>query len=99
MSVGADIAAGLAPFFIARELGINLSLVFASMDSKYLRRPDGDVYFVMNDTNKIIGYLEMLEKSKERMKFDISIYAYTNWQKENEELVAEFTMGLSLKIK
>lgn len=99
LMVGSELIAGLPIFYMARQLKMNLSLVFKNTTADFIKRPDYDVFFVCEPMEEIEELLEALQNTKERITKDIKVYAYTNYNTPNEELVAQFTYGLSVKNK
>lgn len=99
LAVGADLAAGMVPFYFAKELKLNLSLAFKHAHANYHKRADSDVYFVLRNPKSFLEKVQELDESRERKNYNIPIQAYINFEQPNELLVAEFDMGLSLKIK
>lgn len=99
LAVGADLAAGMVPFYFAKQLKLNLSLAFKFAHANYQKRADSDVYFVLKNPRSFLEIIQELDESRERKNYNIPIQAYINFEQDNQLLVAEFEMGLSLKIK
>lgn len=97
LAMGADLAGGLYGFYHAKLLNKKITLAFKSFQAQFIKRPHADVYFVcqMGDVVK-----EMILRSSQqqgRVNQPIDVQAYTNYPK-NPELVAAFTLELSLKV-
>jgi hypothetical protein len=98
--MGAELAAGLPYAYLATTEKLKFSLVFAGMDSKYLKRPDSDVYFEVKDLSIFEDLLETTKKSGERKSIDVDVDAFTFYNEENKkEKVATFKLELSVKVK
>lgn len=98
LAVGADLAAGLPIAFMAREQKLKLSLAFKSMKSEYLKRPDSAVYFEVVDLKQFEQMIQESISKKERITKEIYVPAYVNYENDNKEKVAEFYMGLSIRV-
>jgi len=99
LAVGADLAAGLPTAFIARDQKINISLAFKNMTSKFLKRPTSDVYFVVKNNMQFVEMLEESQSTGERITKQIVVEAYTNYDKFEQEEIANFELGLSVRCK
>ena len=98
LTIGADLAAGLPIAYIARSQNIKLSLAFKSMNSEYLRRPDSHVFFKVENINQFIEMIRESSEEGKRITKDIPVDAFINLGSEKEELVAQFVLGLSIKV-
>lgn len=99
LAVGADLAAGMVPFYFTKQMKLNLSLAFKHANATYHKRADSDVYFVLKNPTSFLKIIQELDEARERKNYNIPIQAYIHFGQENQLLVAEFDMGLSLKIK
>jgi len=98
--MGAELAAGLPYAYFGTKEKLKFSLVFAGMDSKYLKRPDSDVYFEVRDLSIFEKLLEETKKSGERQSKQVDVDAYTFYNDSTRtEKVATFTLSLSVKVK
>ncbi|KTC90818.1 DUF4442 domain-containing protein [Fluoribacter dumoffii] len=98
LCVGADLAGGLHGFYHAAQKQLKFSLVFKSFQAQFLRRPEADVYFICQEGTKVKAMLEESQKTRERVTQPIQIRAYTDYPGLTE-LVAEFVLDLSVKIR
>ena len=98
LSIGADLAGAFQAFSIAEKKGRKISLAFKDFQANFIKRPEGDVYFISEAGNQISALVEETIKTKERVTQGIQVNAFINYP-ENPELVAEFTLGLSVKDK
>jgi acyl-coenzyme A thioesterase PaaI-like protein len=96
LAVGADLAGGLHGFYHALKKEVKVSLVFKSFQAQFLRRPDGDVYFVCDEGAKIAAMIEETHRTGQRVTKEIHIKAYTDFP-QLTELVVTFVLELSLK--
>lgn len=98
LAVGADLSGAFQAFAIAKEKERNISLAFKDFQANFLKRPEGDVYFVSDAGDEIRACVNETIETKERVTKPIKVNAFINYP-ENPELVAEFTLGLSVKDK
>jgi acyl-coenzyme A thioesterase PaaI-like protein len=96
MAIGADLAAGLHAFFMAQQQGSKVSLVFKDFKADFLQRPYGDVFFEMQEGQRVAEMLSETQSTKERVTEAVTVVAYMNG-KEGRVEVAKFELGLSLK--
>lgn len=98
--MGGELAAGLPYAYFATTEKLKFSLVFAGMDSKYLKRPDSDVYFEVKDLSIFETLLKTTKSNPERQSLDVHVDAYTFYDMESKkEKVATFKLELSVKVK
>ena len=97
MASGADIAGGLLAMRLIAESGRPISLAFKDFKAKFFKRAESDVVFFCNDIGKIKNFVGKVIRSKVRHHMPVKIYA--NCPKISDEIIAEFTLTLSLKNK
>ncbi len=98
LAVGADLSGAFQAFAVAEEKGKKISLAFKDFQANFIKRPEGDVYFVSDAGDEIRACVNETIRTKQRVTKGIKVNAYTNYP-ANPELVAEFTLGLSVKDK
>lgn len=98
LAIGADLAGGFHAFYLSDIQNIKLSLAFKNFKADFIKRPMGDVYFVSDEGAKVQQMIDETLATGERVTNDIKIDAYTDYF-ENQELVASFILGLSIKHK
>ena len=98
LAIGADLAGAFQAFQISDKTKRKTAIVFKDFKADFLKRPESDVYFVSEAGAQIEAMLEKTFQSKERVTENIRIDAVINYP-ENPEVVAEFTLGLSVKDK
>lgn len=98
LAIGADLAAGLHAFFWGQQGKHKMSLVFKDFHAAFLQRPYGDVYFEMLQGAEVVEMLEQTAATNERVTRTMQVQAYTLGA-AGREAVAQFELGLSLKIK
>ena len=96
--IGADLAAGFHAFSIGKEMDKNISLAFKGISADFISRPMSDVFFECSEGATVKGMIEESINSGERITKDISVEVFTNYP-DQPELIANFTLGLSLKNK
>lgn len=98
LAIGADLAGAFQSFYIADKMKAKLSIVFKNFEASFLKRPEGDVYFISDEGLIIQAMVEETIKSKERVTKNINISAVIGYP-DSPEVVSEFVLGLSVKDK
>ncbi len=98
LSIGADLAGAFQAFHIADNRKSKISLAFKDFKADFLRRPESDVFFISEAGQQIEAMVDETIQTKERVTQGIRVDAVINYP-ENPEVVAEFTLGLSVKDK
>ena len=98
LAIGADLSGAFQAFHVAQRLNKKLAIVFKDFKADFIRRPESDVYFVSEEGKHIEEMIDKSIQSKERITEQVLIKAYINYP-DNPEVVAEFSLGLSLKYK
>lgn len=98
LAVGADLSGAFQAFAVAKERNRKISLAFKDFQANFIKRPESDVYFISEAGDFIGECVDETIRTKERVTQPIQVNAYVNYP-ENPELVAEFTLGLSVKDK
>ena len=98
LAIGADCAAGLIAMKLIRKSSQNISLIFKSMDAEFLKRAEGDVYFICDQGREISDLVTAVVESTERVECPVKVVAKVP-DKLGEEPVARFALVLSLKKK
>ncbi|NVK31385.1 MAG: DUF4442 domain-containing protein [Gammaproteobacteria bacterium] len=93
-AVGADVAGGFLAYWIARKLGIKITLAFASFDAEFKRRAHGHTIFRCEEGALIRQMILQSRERGERVTRELNIQA---WTEEEPAPVAVFKLGLSLK--
>jgi len=95
LAVGADVAGGIHAFYFAEKHGRKVSFAFKGMTAEFHKRAESDVTFVSNDGSTVRGAIEQSIATGDRVNDEVKVNAYNS---ENE-LVASFVMGVSVKVK
>ena len=98
LAVGADLAGGLHALYYAKRLTIPISFAFKSFDAQFLKRPESDVYFISTMGKTVEAMIHASKESHQRVNQRIRVSAFTNYT-EQAEIVAEFTIELSIKVR
>lgn len=98
LAIGADLAGAFQSFYISKNMGGKLSIVFKNFDAQFLRRPESDVFFISSEGDKIREMINETVETGDRVTRNIHIQGVINYNEE-AEVVAEFTLGLSVKHK
>lgn len=94
LAIGADIAAGIHTFYYAEKSNQKISFSFKDMKADFLKRAESNITFVSHGGNIIQSMLTDSKISGLRQNNHVMVLAYD----DNEEIVAEFLMGVSLKV-
>ncbi len=95
LAVGADIAAGIHAFYFSEKLGSKVSFAFKAMQADFIKRGESDIVFVCKDGGLIRKAVEESKASGERINQVVLVEALDN----DQELVARFSMTISVKVK
>ena len=96
LAIGADCASGLIAASLVRREKAKVTLAFKSMSATFLKRAEGDVYFVCEEGARIKALVERTLASEERQNMPVPLRAEVRGP-GGPEIVAEFVMELSLK--
>jgi len=94
MAIGADTAIGMMAMFKIRKTGKNISLIFKDFKCNFLKRAEGDTVFICTQGMEMSKMIDEVIASKERIN-----KAFQGQAIVNGEVVAEFELTLSLKLK
>jgi acyl-coenzyme A thioesterase PaaI-like protein len=98
LCVGADCAGGLLAWKLIDESGKKISLIFKDFKAEFLKRPEADVHFILENGSDVRDLVRRAATSPERVETPVRILA-TCPKKFGSEPVARFTLSLSLKQK
>jgi len=98
LAVGADLASGLLAMHMISRSSHKISLVFKDIQADFLKRVDADAIFTCTDGEKIDALIQKVVDSGERHHQSINIQV-TAPDKYGDEILANFTLTLSLKVK
>ncbi|MDH5475847.1 MAG: DUF4442 domain-containing protein [Cyclobacteriaceae bacterium] len=98
LAIGADLAGAYQAFHLSAKAQRKTAIVFKDFKASFLKRPEGDVFFISEAGEQIQAMLEKTFETKERITESIRIDAVVDYY-NNPEVVAEFTLGLSVKDK
>jgi hypothetical protein len=97
LAIGADCAGGLIAVEQIRRRKAKVSLVFKSFQAQFLKRPEGDVWFVCEEGAKIRAQVERALAGEDRVTEPVAITASAKLPDGSLEPVATFVLELSLK--
>ncbi|MBC8192801.1 MAG: DUF4442 domain-containing protein [Candidatus Marinimicrobia bacterium] len=98
LAVGADLAGGLLAMQMLARSDHKINLVFKDMHADFLKRVDADAIFTCTDGEKIGSLIQKVIDTGERHHEPINILV-TAPDKYGAEILATFTLTLSLKVK
>ncbi len=94
LAVGADVAAGIHAFYFAEKHNKKISFSFKSMKVEFIQRAETNITFFCGQGELIQkAFLESCnEKQRKNQLIEVSAFDLNN------ELVAQFSMELSIKV-
>ena len=95
LAVGADVAAGIHAFYFAEQSGVKVSFAFKAVKGEFLQRAMTDIIFKSTDGAVVKAAFDEALSTGERVNKPVSVNAYNTM----DELVAEFELVISIKIK
>lgn len=98
MCAAADISGGLIAMNTIQQSDRKVSLVFKDFNAEFIKRAEGDCYFTNTQGKEVQKFVQEVIESGERMTMPVEIEA-TVPDKLGDEVIAKFTLGLSLKLK
>ena len=98
LSVGADITGGFLAMICIQKSNSKVALIFKDFKANFLKRAEGDVHYICNESKKIAEAVDETLQTGERVNIPIPVVA-TVPEKFGDEPVAEFSITLSLKEK
>ena len=98
LAVGADLAGGLLAMQMLARSDYKINLVFKDMQADFLKRVDADAIFTCTDGEKIGLLIQKVIATGERHHQPLNIQV-TAPDKYGDEILATFTLTLSLKVK
>ena len=96
LCAGADLAGGLPAARLIWDQHRQVSLVFADVKAEFLKRADGDVLFTCDDGPAVGEAVRQADRTGERVTLPVQVTC-TVPERYGDEVVARFTLGLSLK--
>ncbi len=91
---GADVAGGLLAMKKVDERGLSIGLLFKDFKAKFIKRATNDTVFICEQGKAIDKLIDKVVETKERCHKKVKVNAYCEG-----ELIGEFELTLSLKIK
>ncbi len=98
LCIGADVAGGLAAMRAIERSGGGMSLIFKDVSARFLRRPEGPVFFTCANGEAIRELVALARSSGAREEMTVRVVA-TVPSISGEEPVADFSLTLSVKQK
>jgi len=96
LCIGADVAGGLISFYLTKKARTPVSFVFKDLHADFLKRAEGDVYFVNDDGPVIQDLVKRTIETGERQEALVHVTALVP-TKLGDEPCAKFALTLSLK--
>lgn len=96
LAAGADCAGGFMAMKIAYDQKLPVNILFKDFHADFMRRAEGDVYFVCEDGEAVRQMMQTAADSGERQNLPVVVMAYVP-SDQPQEPVAKFTLTLSAK--
>lgn len=96
LAAGADCAGGFMAMKIAYEQKLPVNILFKDFHAEFLRRAEGDVYFVCENGKAISDMMHAAVDTGERQNLSVIVTGYVPSDRPQEP-VARFTLTLSAK--
>ena len=97
LAIGADITSGYFAFHYLQKYKKSISLIFKDFHADFYKRSMGDVVFTCDMGSEIKDLIESSLKTPDRVNLPVVVKASV--PSISDEVVAEFTLTLSVKTK
>jgi len=97
LAIGADCVVGLFATHLMGKRHRDVQLSFKSFQAEFLKRPEGDVYFICEEGKQIEKFVKEILASGHRGNLPVNAYAVV--KDDPDTIIAKFTLTLSLKRK
>ena len=97
LAIGADITSGYFAFHYLQKYKKSISLIFKDFHADFYKRSMGDVVFTCDMGSEIKDLIENSLKTPDRVNLPVVVKASV--PSISDEVVAEFTLTLSVKTK
>lgn len=95
LCIGADVAPGAYAMYLIRQQPERISMVFKDFQAEFLKRAEGDVYFICDQGKEIAALVAQAVASDERVERQLDVIATV--PSLSDEPVAKFKLTISLK--
>lgn len=96
LAAGADCAGGFMAMNIIMRDKLPMNMVFKDFNAEFLRRAEGDVYFVCEDGREVKAMIDEAMATGDRHNMSVTVTAYVPTDRPQEP-VARFVLTLSVK--
>lgn len=96
LSIGAELSVGVVALTSIYESGQKIDFLFKDFKANFLKRCDGDVYFICDEADKIRELVEKAKNSSERLEGTFKAYSTVPSKSETDK-VATYELTLSVK--
>ena len=97
LTIGADITSGYFAFHHLQKQNKKISLIFKDIHANFYKRALGDVVFECNHGKEISRMIDQSIQTSKRENLPVEVVACV--PSISEEMVAKFTLTLSVKVK
>ncbi|MEZ4704150.1 MAG: DUF4442 domain-containing protein [Bdellovibrionota bacterium] len=94
LCMGAEMSAGILAIKLIRSQNQKIDMVFKDIQANFVKRADGDTYFVCECGDQIRQMIDQARHSSDRVEQSISGFAYVH---NMNEPVMEYRLTISVK--
>lgn len=96
LAIGSELCIAMMAVKLIQESGLKIDFLFKDYKAEFLKRAEGDVYFICEQTQVVVEQIKEAQNSTERINRTMTAYAIVPSISETEK-VATFELTLSVK--
>jgi len=96
ITIGTEVSAGILAYHYLDLYGLEPLLVFKDISGDFLRRAEGDVYFICEDAQIISAAIKEMIETKGRINVTAKVIGVTDLGKLDEK-ISDFKITISIK--
>ncbi len=96
LGIGAELSIAITAVASIYESGQKIDFIFKDFKANFLKRCDGDVYFICDESDKVRALIEKSKTTSERLEGSFKAYS-TVPSKSKTDKVATYELTLSVK--
>jgi len=94
--IGTEVAAGILTLYHIKAGNDNSTLVLKDIAGDFLRRAEGDVYFICEDSQAIANAVDETARTKKRVNATVRVFGVMDLNKPDEK-ISDFNITVSVK--
>lgn len=99
LAIGAELSIAAAAVVAITESKKKIDFVFKDFKADFLKRGDGDVYFVFEDVESVVQLIQDSIDSPDRLEKKLSGYAYVPGKSQEPVMTYELTLSVRNRSK